>query len=82
MLTMLFLMIKSRFFPVGIDNSYQFAKEFASLMAEKITYEIEVDKQDKDAGRKKYIGKERLIEVEGVKLKICLPEQRFEDLIG
>jgi hypothetical protein len=38
MLTMLFLMMKSRFFPVGIDNSYQFAKEYASLMAEKITY--------------------------------------------
>jgi hypothetical protein len=74
MLTMLFLMIKSRFIPVGIDNSYQFAKEFASLMAEKITYEINVDKTEKEEARAFYIDKERMIEVEGIKLKICLPK--------
>ena len=51
-------------------------------MAEKITYQINVNKSDKDAGRQKYIDKERMIEVEGVKLKICLPKNRFEDLIN
>jgi len=74
-------MIKSRFVPVGIDNSYQFAKEYASLMAEKITYQIDVDKQNPKKAELFYVDRERMIPVEGVMLKICLPKEEFDKLI-
>jgi len=35
-LTMLVLMIKSRFIPVGVDNSNQFGEDYMSFLAEKI----------------------------------------------
>jgi len=37
MLTMFLLMIKSRFYSISVDNSYQFEEEYMSLLAERIT---------------------------------------------
>lgn len=50
-------------------------------MAEKITCEIDVDKNRKDLAEAKYVDKERMIPVEGVFLKICLPKDEFDNLI-
>jgi hypothetical protein len=43
-LTMLVLMIKSRFMPVGVDNSGQFAEDYMSFLAEKIVRQIDINK--------------------------------------
>ena len=44
MLTMLVLMIKSRFVPVGVDNSAQFEPDYMSFLAEKIVRQIDINK--------------------------------------
>ena len=50
-------------------------------MAEKITYQIDIDKQNTKKAEKWYVGSERLIPVEGVMLKINLPKDEFDLLI-
>lgn len=81
MLTMLALMIKSRFMPVGVDNSNQFAQEYMSLMAEKITYQIDVKSKSPKEAEDYYIDYERIIQVEGVALKVCFPAADFKKLV-
>ena len=81
MLTMLVVMIKSRFMPVGVDNSNQFAQEFMSLMAEKITYQIDVKSKSPKEAEDYYIDYERIIQVEGVALKVCFPAADFKKLV-
>jgi len=51
-------------------------------MAEKITYQIDVDKSNTKKAENFYVDTERLIPVEGVMLKICLPRDEFEKLLA
>lgn len=66
---------------MGIDNSYKFSKEYMSLMAEKITDEIEINVNQKSKAEEYYVGYERIILVEGVRLKICLQKSHFDQIV-
>ena len=76
--TMLLTMIKSRFMPVGGDNSAQFENVYMSYLANKILKDIDLDKEDAELF---YVEKERLVQVNGVMLKICLSHQDFRNII-
>lgn len=78
LMTMVIIMIKSRFINVGMDNTEQFEPIRLSMVANKISSHIEIKKKAEEY----YIDKERMILVEGISLKICLNQQHFEQIKG
>jgi len=81
MLTMLILMVKSRFMPVGVDNSGQFGEDYMSFLAEKIVRQIDINKQNAKKSEEFFVEMERIVQVKGVALKVCLPQEEFEKLL-
>lgn len=81
MLTMLILMVKSRFMPVGVDNSGQFGEDYMSFLAEKIVRQIDINKQNAKKSEEFFVDMERIVQVKGVALKVCLPQDEFEKLL-
>lgn len=73
-MTHLILMIKSRFIMVGMDNSEQFEPSNMTLIAKKITKLINYKM---DNAQDFYIGKERMVQVDGVPLKVCMTQKFF-----
>ena len=71
-------MAKSRFFTVGNDNSDQFEPLKMSFMVKKIINSIDLTacKDPEDF----FVGKERVIMVEGINLKISLTKEGFDDI--
>ena len=81
LITMIVIMVKSRFTKVGIDNSQQFESLYMSKMANKICDNIEMkigDDREKGKRERFFVGKERKIEVDGIGLKILLDKEQFE----
>lgn len=80
LITMLFTMCKSRFIQVGMDNSDQFENDQTSFMVNKIINNIDLNVvKDPDTY---FPGKERILMFQGVVLKICLPQQYYNDIKG
>jgi hypothetical protein len=61
------LMVKSRFSSVGTDNSHQFEGTYTALLAKKIIQQIDLSMPDEF-----YADKERLIQIEGISIKVVL----------
>ena len=75
-MTMVILMIKSRFLHVGVDNTEQFEPVRLSMVANKISTHIDL-KKPKDP-ESFYIDKERMIMVHGISLKIYLNQESYK----
>jgi len=72
---MFLTMIKSRFMSVGMDNSDQFEDFKMGLLANRIIKHIDLDMPNVEAF---YVNKERLVQVQGVIIKVCFPEREFK----
>lgn len=78
LMTMLLTMFKSRFWKVGMDNSGQFEDTNMSYLCNRIIKNIDFSiSQDPRAF---YIDKERLVQVQGVMIKLCLPKEDFDKI--
>ena len=86
-ITMLLLLIKSRYRKIGIDNSGQFEPQYMKYLVDNITKSVtadiatrsQVDKRDNPEDF--YIDKERMVTVEGVSLKVCFTAEDFQTFI-
>jgi len=82
MLTMLVMLAKSRFVNISVDCSYQFEPEYMSMMAnliiENIDMDIEMNKRTSEKTRKYWVDKIRIVNVEGVELKIALDGDHYD----
>ena len=75
LLTMMFLMCKSRFMKVGIDNSGQFEPIYMRILAQKIADSVPTNPEQ--FNEQYYDNSERLIQVENVSIKILLNKKDF-----
>lgn len=75
LLTMIFLMCKSRQMKVGIDNSGQFEPVYMRILAQKIADSIPVSADQ--SPEQYYVNSERLIQVENVSIKVLLNQEDF-----
>ena len=73
--TMLLTMIKSRFMRVGMDNSAQFEPTYMSYLANKVVKEVDLNMENVDLY---YVNKERLIQVQGVIIKVAFGQEDFD----
>ena len=84
-LTMLLLLIKSRYRKIGIDNSGQFEPLYMKYLVDNITNSVKADIQAKGQNNNDhdsfYVDKERMVTVEGVSLKVCFTAEDFQTLI-
>jgi len=75
-MTMVILLIKSKFVTIGIDSSYQFEPAYMSYLANRIVYNINFDMKmnirSYDETEKYYVDKVRKIPVDGTTIKIKL----------
>lgn len=76
--TMLFTLCKSRFMSVGMDNSTQFEGIQLSFMVNKIIKNIDVSGMENP--EEFYVDRERVVMLQGIALKICLPSEYFPDV--
>lgn len=84
-ITMVILMIKARIFlSVSLENAFQFEPKQMLALAERIINSIDFDfpmkKRSKAKTRSKFIDREQAFEVEGVRLKIKLNEEDYDNL--
>mmetsp|Transcript_39558 Transcript_39558/g.60445 ORF Transcript_39558/g.60445 Transcript_39558/m.60445 type:complete len:423 (-) Transcript_39558:1026-2294(-) len=79
MLTFVILMAKSRFMPVGMDNSEQFEPNYMKLLVNKIVGQIDLEIP---SAEEFYVNKERMIQVEGVPVKVLLSKDHFQKLVA
>ena len=83
LMTMVIIMIKSRFTKVGINNSQLFEPLYMCKMANKICDSIVMKIGDQKVKAKKerfFVGKERNVEVDGVMFKILLDKPMFDNI--
>ena len=86
-ITMLLLLIKSRYRKIGIDNSGQFEPLYMKYLVDNITKSVKADISARAQVNKHdnpedfYIDKERMVTVEGVSLKVCFTAEDFQTLI-
>jgi hypothetical protein len=73
--TMLLTMIKSRFMRVGMDNSAQFEPTYMSYLANKVVKDVDLNMENVDLY---YVNKERLIQVQGVIIKVAFGQEDFD----
>jgi hypothetical protein len=85
-ITMLLLLIKSRYRKIGIDNSGQFEPLYMKYLVDNITNSVKADITARGQINKHdnpedfYIDKERMVTVEGVSLKVCFTAEDFQTL--
>ena len=75
LLTMIFLMFKSRFTKVGMDGSGQFEPIYMRILAQHIADSIPLNM---NYAEQFYVNSERIIQVENVAIKVCLSEDDFK----
>ena len=86
--TMLLLLIKSRYRKIGIDNSGQFEPLYMKYLVDNVTKSVKADIYARGQVNKHdnpedfYIDKERMVTVEGVSLKVCFTAEDFQTLIS
>ena len=83
LMTLLVIMIKSRFTKVGIEHSQQFESLYMCKMANKICENINMklgDNAEKAKRERFFVGKERNVDVDGVTVKIILDKEQFENI--
>ena len=78
--TLIITMAKSRFSGVGMDNSDQFEPLKMSFMIRQVIKALEIEEKGEDA-EDFFVGKERVIMVEGINLKVCLTKDAFDNII-
>ena len=82
--TMILLLIKGRFWNIGIDNSKQFEPVYMSMLADKIISYIDFDmnqyKRTFMKTEKYYIDKVRIVYVNGMPIKIKLNREVFDKI--
>ena len=82
MMTMLIMLTKSRFVNIGVDCSYQFEPEYMSMMAnyiiDHIDMDIEMEKRTNEKTRKYWVDKVRVVNVEGVELKLNIDGDSYD----
>jgi len=82
--TMLNLIIKSRFFKVGIDHSHQFAPTYMSYLANRIALMIDFDFYEKylpkDKTKELYTNKITLIHIDGTRIRVKIDPQDYDKL--
>ena len=79
--TMMTLLIKSRFFNIGSDISYQFEPDYMSHMVNKIISNVDFDVKEKKRShmetRARLIDRINYVDIGGVDLKIKLNAEAF-----
>lgn len=77
LLTMIFLMFKSRFTKVGMDGSGQFEPIYMRILAQNIADSIPLNMK---YAEQFYINSERIIQVENVAIKVCLNADDYKKI--
>ena len=76
------MLTKSRFVNIGVDCSYQFEPEYMSMMAnyiiDHIDMDIEMEKRTNEKTRKYWVDKVRVVNVEGVELKLNIDGDSYD----
>ena len=81
--TMVFMLIKSRCFKIGVDQSGQFEAVYIQKMIDKIVLSIDFKMRKSKAEQEiiiKQLGKKTELEVEGIKLKVRIDREECINL--